>query len=185
VNFRVALGALLGGLIFCCASSLAQTPPDAPKATAKSAPPTAVRSVKATPTRPTWNELTPAQREALAPLAGMWPTLDAERKRKWLEVAARYPNLSPEGKQRMQERMAELANLTPEQRQTLRENFKRAYALPADQRQEKLQKYQDLPEDKKRELAGQASKKKKEPPRRPTRDLELDPVAAPPGAPTR
>jgi Zn-dependent oligopeptidase len=46
----------------------------------------------------------------------------------------------------------------------------------------------ELPEDKKRELATQASKKKKEktePPRRPTRDLELDPVAAPPGAPSR
>jgi acyl-CoA reductase-like NAD-dependent aldehyde dehydrogenase len=85
----------------------------------------------------------------------------------------------------MHERMAEFAQLTPEQRQTLRENYRRAYALPPEQRQERLQKFQELPEEKKRELARQASGKKKEPPRRATRDMELDPVAAPPGAPTR
>ena len=55
--------------------------------------------VQAQTGRPTWNELTPAQREALAPLSKDWETLDAERKRKWIEVAAKYPNLSPDGKQ--------------------------------------------------------------------------------------
>jgi hypothetical protein len=56
------------------------------------------------------------------------------------------------------------ARLSPEQRVTARENFRRAYELPADQRQEKLQRYQELPEDKKRALADQAAKKEVAPP---------------------
>lgn len=109
--------------------------------------------------RPMWNDLTPAQREALAPLASMWETLGPERKRKWLDVAARYPKLTPDAQQRVQQRMGEFARLSPEEKATARENFRRAYELPADQRQEKLQRYQDLPDDKKRALAEQAAKK--------------------------
>ena len=77
--------------------------------------------VQAQTGRPTWNELTPAQREALAPLSKDWETLDAERKRKWIEVAAKYPNLSPDGKQRLHERMGEFSKLTPT-KTTAREN---------------------------------------------------------------
>ena len=88
---------------------------------------------------------------------GTGPRLDADRKRKWLEVAAKYPNLSPEGKQKLHERMAEFSRLTPEQKKTARENFRKAYEVPAEQRQAKVQKYQELPEDKKRELADRAA----------------------------
>lgn len=131
--------------------------------------------------RPRWNELTPAQREALAPLAGDWPTLDAERKRKWMEVAARYPNLSPDGKKKMQERMAEFARLTPEQKRTARENFRRAYEVPAEQRAATVQKYQELPEDKKRELADRAAARSGAP-RRPAQPAAKP---APPPAQTK
>lgn len=120
--------------------------------------------------RPAWRDLTPSQREALAPLETKWDSFDADRKQKWLEVATKYPNLSPDGKQRLHERMAEFAKLTPQQRQTLRENFKRAYELPADQRQALLQEYKDLPPDQRQALIDKAAKKD-EPPRRPTRDL--------------
>lgn len=157
--FCRALRAVLSGLLLSSAcAALAQTP-------APASPPSAVK--KASPAagvRPTWNELTPAQREALSPLAGMWETLGPERKRKWLEVAAKYPKLTPDAQQRVQQRMGEFAHLSPEQRTTARENFRRAYELPADQRQEKLQRYQELPEDKKRALAEQAAKKQATPP---------------------
>jgi len=137
-----------------------------------------------TPTsKPTWSDLTPAQREALAPLVNDWASFDSNRKRKWLEVAEKYPNLSPEGKQRVQQRMGEFSRLTHEQKKTARENFIRAYELPADQRQATVQKFQDLPEDKKRELADRAAAKKAEPkpppPRRATRELDV-PAARPP-----
>ncbi len=104
-------------------------------------------------------------------------------RRKWLEVAAKYPNLSPEGKQRVHERMAEFSKLTPEQKKTARENFKRAYELPADQRQATVQKYQELPDDKKRDLANRAAAKEAEPKpppaRRPTRELDVPPAKPP------
>jgi acyl-CoA reductase-like NAD-dependent aldehyde dehydrogenase len=115
---------------------------------------------------PAWSQLSPEQREALSPLAGDWEKFDAPRKKKWLDIAARYKDLSPEGKQRMHERMPDLAKLTPEQRTTARENFKRAYALPPDQRRALTQQFQDLPEEKKRELAEQSRKKPGAPPRR-------------------
>lgn len=109
--------------------------------------------------RPTWKELTPAQREALAPLAAEWDTFDRDRKLKWLEVAKKYPHLTPEGKQRVHARMAEYARLTPEQRRTARTNFQRAYELPLEQRQQLIQQYQELPPEKKQALAEKARKK--------------------------
>ncbi|MGE5714083.1 MAG: DUF3106 domain-containing protein [Betaproteobacteria bacterium] len=151
----LARGALFAGLLLLWASAWAQAG-----------------------SRPSWSELTNAQREALAPLARDWAALDADRKRKWLEVAAKYPNLSPQGKQRMHERMSEFARLTPEQKATARENFRRAYEVPAEQRQATVQKFQELPEDKKRELANRAAGKA-ETPRRPTADSKVKPAQPP------
>ena len=73
---------LISGVLLIVATLSAQLPGPEALATipVKSEPPAA-------PTRPAWNELTPAQREALAPLAAMWPTLEADSKQKWLEVA--------------------------------------------------------------------------------------------------
>lgn len=129
-------------------------------ATAQQQPSAARKAQSTAPaSRPTWNELTPAQREALAPLEPEWNKLDRDRKRKWLEVAPKYHQLSPEGKQRMHARMAEFIKLTPEQRWTTRENFQRAYELPADRREALVEQYKALPPDKKKELKEQAQKK--------------------------
>lgn len=110
-------------------------------------------AAKAQGSGPAWAQLTPQQREALAPLAGQWATLPADSKRKWLEIAEKYPQLSAEGKARMHARMAEFARLTPEQRATARENFQRAYTLPRENRESAVQQFQALPDDKKKELA--------------------------------
>jgi len=121
---------------------------------------------------PSWAQLNSDQREALALLAGDWDKFDATRKKKWLDIAVRYKDLSPEGQQTMHERMPDLAKLTPEQRSTARENFKRAYALPPDKRRALTQQFQDLPEEKKRELAELAAKKPGPPPRHRACDLQ-------------
>ena len=42
-----------------------------------------------------WQSLTPAQREALAPLEHDWPGIDAPRKQKWIALAARFKTLPP------------------------------------------------------------------------------------------
>jgi hypothetical protein len=115
--------------------------------------------------KPAWKDLSPSQRDALAPLAKEWDGFDRSRKLKWLDVANKYPQLSPEGQKRLQERMVEFVKLTPEQRRTARTNFQRAYELPMEQRQSLVQQYQDLPAEKKQALADKAGKKA-EPPRR-------------------
>ncbi len=155
-------GAALFIGLMASAVSVAQTPPPAPAQAAKAAKP-------APAFRPAWSELTAAQRDALSPLAGMWETIPTDRKRKWLEVAANYPKLTPDAQQRVQQRMGEFARLSPEQRVTARENFRRAYELPSDERQEKLQRYQQLPDEKKRALAEKAAKKRAEQPTAPAK----------------
>ncbi|MCS7101254.1 MAG: DUF3106 domain-containing protein [Burkholderiaceae bacterium] len=138
---------MAGAAALAVVDARAQTPP-----AAKAAP------TRPAAARPAWNELTAAQREALAPLAGEWEKLDRDQKRKWLEVAEKFPQLSDDGKERLHARMAEYARLTPEQRRTARANFQRAYELPMEQRQSLLQQYQQLPEEKKQELADKARK---------------------------
>jgi Protein of unknown function (DUF3106) len=141
---------------------LAQSPAQAP-GPGSSTTAAQARSVA----HPLWNELSADQREALGPLASDWDKFDSDRKRKWLEMAAKYPNMSPEGKKRFHERAPQLSKLTPEQRETARENFRHAYSLPPDQRQALTQKYQGLPEERKKALAAQAHAKKPVAPRRP------------------
>ena len=132
------------------------------------APPSTTAPQARTTSHPLWSELNPEQREALGPLASDWDKFDSDRKRKWLAIAAKYPNMSPEGKKRFHERMPKLAKLTPEERETARENFRHAYSLPPDQRQAVTQKYQGLPEERKKALAAQAHTKKPAAPRRPS-----------------
>jgi hypothetical protein len=108
---------------------------------------------------PAWSQLSPQQREALAPLAGQWTTIPAENKRKWLEIADKYPRLSPEGKARLQARMTDFSRLTPEQRRTARENFQRAYELPLESRESAVERYRALPDDKKKEMSARSQRK--------------------------
>jgi hypothetical protein len=149
---------LAAGLMVAAAVAFAAGP-----AAAQTRPPAAVH--------PTWGELNPGQREALAPLSGDWDKFEPERKKKWLEVAKQYPHLSPDGQQHVHERMGELARMTPQERVTTRENFRRAYELPLAEREALVQKYQELPPDRKAELANRP-RTTAEPPRKPTRDAK-------------
>jgi hypothetical protein len=153
--------------------SLAQSPAPGAAHTAPASHPNEIA-------KPAWKELTAAQRDALAPLAKEWDTFDRSRKLKWLDVANKYPQLSPEGQKRLHERMVEFVKLTPEQRRTARSNFQRAYELPMEQRQTLVQQYQELPPEKKQELANKATKKTEPPRRRPTKpEAKADAKAEP------
>jgi hypothetical protein len=160
-------GRVLGVLLLCLAAwpAAAQSPGAAAAGSTASA--AHARSIS----NPSWRELSAEQREALGPLAADWDKFDADRKRKWLQIAAKYPNMSPEGKQRFHQRMPQLSKLTPEQRETARENFRHAYSLRPDQRQALTQKYQGLPEERKKALAAQAHAKPASAPRRPATDV--------------
>lgn len=119
----------------------------------------------AVPPQPNWRELTPAQREILAPLATDWNEMERFRRKKWLEIAARYPNLSEAEQARLRDRMQDWANMTPAQRQAARERFKElSLQTSAEEREALAQKwmdYQNLPEDVRAQLEQEARDKEK------------------------
>lgn len=105
---------------------------------------------------PAWSELSPGDRQILAPLASDWNQWDLQRKQKWLGIAKRYPSLTPTEQQRVQQQMHAWAQLTPAERQAAREQYKSMKQLPPERREEvrqKWQEYQQLPPEKRRELA--------------------------------
>ena len=105
------------------------------------------------PGGPAWNELSPAHRKVLAPLANDWNGLDARSKERWIDVAGRYPKMKPDEQQRANQRMGEWAKLTVAQRTQARMNFQEARSLSKEEREARWKAYQALPEEKKRELA--------------------------------
>lgn len=131
-----------------------------------SAPAAEARSNKAptpkpqTMVKPLWVELTPAQRQALAPLAVEWDNLDSFRKKKWLAIGNKYASMKPEEQQRVQDRMRDWVRLTPEQRRVARESYARAKKLDRDQKSAHWEQYQQLPEDQKKKLAEASASKK-------------------------
>ena len=104
-----------------------------------------------------WQGLTPAQREALAPLEHDWPGIDAPRKQKWLALAGRFKTLSPEERTRITERMAEWAKLTPAERGQARLRFEEARQLPAPDRSARWQAYLALPPEQRQQFAARAA----------------------------
>jgi hypothetical protein len=159
-------------LLLACAETVAtyarapSLPASAPvpsvPANDKSVKPTAKSTPAATKniSKPYWNDLTAEQHEALAPLASEWNKLGSFSKEKWLELAKKFPSLSAPEQGRMHERMRDWVKLTPEQRRIARENYARVKKLPPEQRSAQWQQYQQLPEEKKKQLAATAPVKK-------------------------
>lgn len=121
-----------------------------------------------TPPRPpafaaatSWQNLSPAQRKALAPLASQWPGMPASSQEKWVQVARRFDRLSPQEQARIQERMTRWAALPADQRGEARLRFQQSRQLPADQRQQKWEAYQALPEEDRLGLSRQAQRRAK------------------------
>jgi hypothetical protein len=86
--------------------------------------------------RPAWTELTPAQREVLAPLAPEWDQMDTTRRKKWVAIADKYPKMKPQEQQRLQKRMRDWAALTPQQRAAAREKYQKLKQMKPDERKE-------------------------------------------------
>ena len=84
--------------------------------------------------RPGWNELTPAQRQILAPLQPQWGEFAAEQRKRWVALADRYPKLKPDEQKRIQDRMRDWAKLTPSQREAARARYRALSKLTPEQR---------------------------------------------------
>ena len=83
-----------------------------------------------------WTQLTPAQQEALQPLAAQWDSLSTKLQKNLLHAAKRYPKLTPEQKQRFQNRLEKWSKLTPEQRKRAREKFSAFSKVPPEHREQ-------------------------------------------------
>lgn len=113
--------------------------------------------VKPAPTsRPTWSELSPAQRQALAPLSLHWDRLSEERKHKWLAIARSYPSLTEEDQAKLHRRMERWTVLTKGERAQARQNFTTIRSLGTDRKLAEWEAYQALSLKEKRKLAAQA-----------------------------
>ena len=108
-----------------------------------------------------WNSLTPAQKESLAPLENTWGQLSEAQKKKWLAVADKMEHMSPEKKERFRNHIRDWLSLTPEQRRLARQNYLGFRNLNPERKSQKWQEYQRLPEEKKRALAEKAKTKRR------------------------
>ena len=165
--FRIFTAKLAGwGLGFllavCPVLVLAQgaSAPQTAGSTAKKAAdkPAAGASSARTASKPSWNELTPRQQQALKPLAASWNFMDEPRKRKWLAISQNYPKLSPAEQVKVQERMTEWTALSAQQRTQARLSYAETKELTAEQKEERWQAYQALSAEQKRALAKDAFK---------------------------
>jgi len=100
-----------------------------------------------------WGALTPAQRQALAPLQRDWSSIDPAGREKWLEVASRYPAMSADERQRLQERMRDWARMTPEQRSQARLQYRETRQLPSEEKRARWEAYRSLSDEERKSLA--------------------------------
>ena len=145
------------------------------------------RSYAGVPTaQPTWSELNPQQRQALAPLAGEWGAMENFRRKKWLVIADHYPTMKPEEQQRVQRNMKDWAALTPEERRVAREKYMALRRAPPEKREavkQKWQEYDKLPDGEKLKLKQAARKRKITDPASKSRPLPLQPKPVTPISP--
>ena len=183
----LSTGVMLAGAGFCLIALLAAGPsqaqapassiPSVPAATvtmgagpAKAAsgaarpvsPASAARAARS-PTSPLWTELTPPQQQALAPLAGTWPTISEAQKRKWVVIAQSYARLPAPEQAKLHSRMTDWVALSPQQRTQARLNFAESKQLSSDDKKAKWEEYQALPPEEKRKLAAGAASAAKPP----------------------
>ncbi|MDP3620048.1 MAG: DUF3106 domain-containing protein [Ramlibacter sp.] len=177
-RFTVPLLAVLA-VLGSAGPSLAQTPalaPVTPGVPAQAVPaphpsPAASRAavarpapatVKAAPaarrtTQPTWTEISPAQREVLAPLAGTWDSVSEAQKRKWLALTNNFARLSADDQAKLRSRMTEWVGMSAQQRSQARLNFGESQKLAPDDKKARWEAYQALTPEERKRLAGAAA----------------------------
>ncbi len=132
--------------------------------------------------QPAWVELTPEQKQILAPLASDWDNLEPYRRKKWLGIAQRYSTLGADEQTRIQRRMREWVKLSPEDRKAAREKYKTLRNAPPEHKEalkQKWQEYKELPEEERAKLTQEAARTKPQPrPGRPVKPLAPSAPAA-------
>lgn len=141
----------------------AQASTPVPAASAAPAGSVALPPIKIISPGVSWAELTPEQRQALAPLASSWNGINEQQKRKWLEISKNYRTLTSDEQAKLNSRMNEWVALSPQQRAQARLNFGKtkelARELTPEEKKAQWEAYQALSPEEKEKLAGKASPK--------------------------
>ncbi len=166
---QLGLFVLSAGLLLMAAPSLAQAP-SAALVKPERAPTNAASP--ASSNAPEWPSLTPAQHDALKPLANSWKNLSDVQKRQWITLSANYPRMSVTEQAKLHAHMVQWAALTPRQREQARLNFAETKQISPQQKSEKWQAYQALSAQEKQNLAKSAQ------PKPPSTALAAQPVAS-------
>lgn len=144
----VISAAFLGGHMSVAGQTALTTPPGAavnpPNAGSAPAAPTEKSSA--------WRQLTPMQRQALAPLGAQWSALTPQQQNKWLTISKNFTQLPVADQITMHSRMADWVDLSPQQRNLARLNFNQMQSLPKEDKKAKWEAYQALTEEEKRLL---------------------------------
>lgn len=131
-----------GFLLLCLANVGAQTPSSqapVPEQNSVSTP-----AVQAAPPSKAWQQLTPRQKQALAPLGAQWSALTAQQQIKWLTISENFTQLTVADQITMHARMADWVGLSPQQRNLARLNFNKLQNLPKEDKKAKWEAYQAL-----------------------------------------
>lgn len=118
--------------------------------------PTAAPPALPHPTSTAWRQLTPRQKEALAPLGAQWSALTAQQQNKWLAISNNFAQLSVADQITMHARMTDWVALSPQQRNLARLNFNKLQNLPKEDKKAKWEAYQALSAEEKRVLSAGA-----------------------------
>lgn len=154
-SLRLSAALTLGvaWLLLACLSTVAaqsQSPSTQPaEVPVQSSTPT----VQPPPTSKAWQQLTPKQKQALAPLGAQWGALTPQQQNKWLAISTNFTQLSVADQITMHARMADWVALSPQQRNLARLNFNKLQNLPKEDKKAKWEAYQALPAEEKRLLS--------------------------------
>ncbi len=106
-----------------------------------------------------WDQLSPQQKQVLAPLVSQWGDLSAAERDQWLALAGRYPSMHGDDQARFRTRLQEWAQMTPTQRLQARQGFQGAQKVTAAEREAKWAAYQQLPAEKRLALQERAAQR--------------------------
>lgn len=109
--------------------------------------------IQPAPVSKAWQQLTPKQKQALAPLGAQWGALTAQQQNKWLAISNNFTQLSVADQITMHARMTDWVALSPQQRNLARLNFNKLQNLPKEDKKAKWEAYQALSAEEKRALS--------------------------------
>lgn len=152
LSSKAALKMAFGGLMLLCLTHVgAQTPfQQAPMSAQNSISSPDVKT--ATPSK-AWQQLTPRQKQALAPLGAQWGALTAQQQTKWLTISENFTQLPVADQITMHARMADWVGLSPQQRNLARLNFNKLQNLPKEDKKAQWEAYQALSTEERRLLS--------------------------------